>query len=215
MIVRGFRAGLLAAGAVGIGGVPVAAHITPVVVLQKQADVVRATMPTAASFFLTDVKVERADAERIKAAGDFTLEDEAVKFYSGRNAEGRTVGVVLFPQLNTPHGPLEVGLTIDSSGAIASVAVTRVTAEAKPWVEQVIRSGGLARFNGVAHAEKVVSALDVETLHLDRMPAYFAGEVATAVAHGLVLYQILYAPSTPSGSPGEATANFLPPVVVE
>jgi hypothetical protein len=201
--------------AVALAGVSVLAHITPVVVLEKQADVIRSTLAGATGYFVTEVRIGRDDLARIRAAGHFTPQDENVKFYSGKDAQGQTVGVVLFPQLDTPHGPIEIGLTVDPGGAVVSVRVTRATAETKPWVEQVIRSGGLDRLRGVEHAADAASALDVGTLHLDSMPAYFADVIATAVAHGLVLYRTLYAPSTPSAAHGGTPANFLPRVTVE
>ncbi len=167
------------------------AHITPVVVLHKQADVIRARLPDATGFFVTDVAIGREDLQRIKDTGHFTPEAAKVKFYSGKNAQGAPVGVVLFPQLDTPHGPLEIGLTLGADGRVTSVVVTRATVESKPWIERVVRAGVLKRFQGLAPGGDAHQA--VAAVKLGGRPGYFVDAIATAVQHGLALYGALYA----------------------
>jgi len=119
-----------------------ARHPTPTVVMVKQTDLLRAALggSGAKQFFVRKVTIGKDDLARIRREVDFSPEDPDLSFYLGKDATGRLVGVTLFPQVNTMHGPLEVGLTLKPDGSIASVAVTRATVETKPWVEEAIAS---------------------------------------------------------------------------
>ncbi len=168
-------------------------HITPTVVLQKQADMIRATVPDATQFFLKTVDVGRADFEKIRAEGDFEPEDDAFKFYYGKDASGNVTGVVLFPQVNNQHGPLEVGLSMTPDGAIREAVVTKATVETKPWVLAATKTGLMKRFEGMRPGDDPMSALDAASAsELGEMPTYMAKVTAKAVARGLVLYHVLY-----------------------
>lgn len=201
---RGRRIGrLVGAGALALL-LPLVAgaaeHITPTVVLRKQADVIRSTLPDATQFFLKTVQIGSRDLSRIQEAADFEPEDPRVKFYYGQTGSGDLVGVVLFPQVNTQHGPFEVGLTLGPGGKILDVAPTKATVETKPWVEKAVRTGFLDDFKGLSAGQKPDRAL--QTLHaadIGDMPTFAGEELAEAVEHGLALYQVLYAGSS-SGS---------------
>ncbi len=168
-------------------------HITPTVVLQKQADVIRTTVPDAKQFFLKTVKVGKADFTRIHSEGGFDAEEDEVKFYYGSDASGELAGVVVFPQVNTQHGPLEVGLTMRPDGTIRDAVVTKATVETKPWVLTAIKTGLMNKFEGMRAGDDPSAALrDVAPGEVGKMPSYMAGVVAEAVERGLVLYDVLY-----------------------
>ena len=99
----------LAAAALGAAG-----HPTPKVVLVKHADFIRQTLPGARQYFVRTVTIGKEDLATIRQASDFTPDDPDVQFYLGQGDGGTTVGVVLFQQIDTPHGPIEVGLTLRS-----------------------------------------------------------------------------------------------------
>ena len=61
----------------------------------------------------------------------------------------RAVGVTLFQQVDTPHGPIEVGLTFGPDGALTSADVTTATVETKPWVQEATASGLMKGFAGL------------------------------------------------------------------
>lgn len=169
-------------------------HITPTVVLHKQADVIRETLPHANAFFLRTVEIGRAELESIRREGDFTPDDPSVKFYLGRGGNGELDGVVLFPQTNTQHGPFEVGLTIRSDGAIANVVVTKATVETKPWVLKALRAGLMDEFVGMTDPARAMDALNaISEDDLGHMPYYAATVIASTVRRGLILYGTLYA----------------------
>jgi hypothetical protein len=168
-------------------------HPTPTVVLVKQTDLIRRTLPGATQFFLRTVTVGKEDLARIRQEIDFTPEDPDVKFYLGKRANGDLAGVVFFPQVNTTHGPIEVGLTMNPDGTIAGAVVTKATVETKPWVEEAVATGLLDRFRGMRYGDKVESALDAAAPDgMGSMSNWEAEVITTAVHHGLVLYHDLF-----------------------
>ncbi len=175
---------LVVAGAV----VSVGAHITPGVILRRQADVIRETLPKAVKYAVTTVKIDKAQLQQLVDQGHFRPDTDRVKFYTGRDQSGALVGTVVFPQFDTQHGPIEVGVTIDPQGALTSVLVTRATVEMKPWVLEVEKSRLLDALHGTkAGAEP----RRISEGHLGGMPGYMADAIATAAYRGLALYAVL------------------------
>ncbi len=179
-------------------------HITPTVVLRKQADVIRATLPGASHFFVKTVQIGRGDLARIEREGGFKPEEPKVRFYYGQDGSGAMQGVVLFPQVNTQHGPFEVGLTVAPDGTVLSARVTKATVETKPWVEKAIATGFLADFHGLAPGQPTDRAVRrLQAGDIGRMPTFAGEEIAAAVQHGLALYNVLYGvPSDGAGGDG-------------
>lgn len=189
------RAAALVLAVCGIAAAPSAPrHITPTVVMRKQADVIRTTLPDATEFFVKSVKVGQGDYRRLSEGG-VRLDDQDVKFYYGKDASGTVRGIVLFPQINTQmHGPVEVGLTLDPDGTVRSVVTTKATVETKPWVQAAEASGILPRFVGMKPGASTERALQgVSKASVGNMPYYMAGQIAQAVSRGLMLYETLYA----------------------
>ncbi len=181
--------------AVAAFAVGTAAHPTPKVVLVKHADFIRQTIADATQYFVRTVTIGKQDLAAIRRSGDFTPDDPDVQFFLGQGEGGKTVGVALFQQINTPHGPIEVGLTFDPKGAIASAVVTTATVETKPWVQEATGTGLMKRFVGMQKGDDTRRAL--QDVHgLGGMPEYMAELIATAVGRGLVLYGTLYKEST-------------------
>jgi hypothetical protein len=177
----------LAAAALGT-----AAHPTPKVVLVKHADFIRQTLPGARQYFVRDVTIGKQDLAAIRQASDFTPADPDVQFFLGQKEGGAAVGVVLFQQVDTPHGPLEVGLTFGPDGAVAHAMVTTATVETKPWVQEAVASGLMDKFVGMHEGDDPRKALQSVAGKLGGMPEYMAELIATAVGRGLVLYATLY-----------------------
>jgi hypothetical protein len=170
-----------------------ARHPTPTVVLVQQADLIRTTLDGAQQFFLRKVTIGKEDLVTIRKEVDYSPEDPDVKFYLGKDADGKPKGVVLFPQVNTTHGPLEIGLTMTPDGAIANATVTKATVETKPWVSEAVASGLLQRFKGMRYGDDIGSALkQVPAAKIGQMPYWEAQVIATAVHHGVVLYHVLF-----------------------
>ncbi len=166
------------------------AHPSPKVVLVKHADFIRQTIP-AKGYFVRTVTIGKADLAAIRKASDYTPDDPDVQFFLGQDGDGRTIGVALFQQVDTPHGPIEVGLTFGPDGAIANAVVTTATVETKPWVQEAIASGFMKGFVGMRQGDDPRKALSGNQ-RLSAMPQYMAELITTAVGRGLVLYGTLY-----------------------
>ena len=168
-----------------------ARHPTPTVVLIKQVELIRSTLDGAKNFFVRKVTIGKDDLARIRKEVDFSPEDPDLSFYLGKNEQGKLVGLVLFPQVNTIHGPLEVGLTLHPDGTVANVAVTKATVETKPWVEEAVASGLLQRFKGMRYGDDVKRALGSQG-QMGQMPYWEGQVIAAAVQQGLVLHHTLF-----------------------
>ena len=170
-----------------------ARHPTPSVVLVKQTDLIRTTLEGATQFFVRKVTIGKDDLARIRKEVDFSPEDPSVPFYLGKTAEGGLAGVVLFPQVNTIHGPIEVGLTMGPDGRIASAIVTKATVETRPWVEEAASAGLMKRFQGMKYGDDVKQALEpLSPGKIGQMPYFEAQVIAATVRQGLVLYHLLF-----------------------
>jgi hypothetical protein len=178
--------------ALAVAALGATAHPTPKVVLVKHADFIRQTLGGAKQYFVRTVSIGKQDLTAIRQASDFTPADPDVQFYLGQGEGGTTVGVVLFEQVDTPHGPLEVGLTFAPNGAVAHAMVTTATVETKPWVQEAIASGLMDKFVGMREGDDPRKALQSLAGKLGGMPEYMAELTATAVGRGLVLYGTLY-----------------------
>jgi hypothetical protein len=177
----------LAAAALGAGG-----HPTPKVVLVKHADFIRQSLSGATQYFVRTVSIGKGDLAAIRKASDFTPSDPDVQFYSGQSQDGKTVGVTLFQQVDTPHGPLEVGLAFGPDGALTRADVTTATVETKPWVQEATGTGLMRRFAGLRQGDDPRKALEDANGRLKGMSEYIAELIATAVGRGQVLYATLY-----------------------
>jgi hypothetical protein len=169
-----------------------AAHPSPKVVFVKHADYIRQTLSGAKQYFVRTVDIGKQDLAAIRRHADYTPDDPNVQFYLGQGESGAAVGAVLFQEVDTPHGPLEVGLTFDPRGAVSRAAVTTATVETKPWVQQAIGTGLMDKFTGMKEGDDPRKALDGVQGKLNGMPEYMAELIATAVGRGMVVYATLY-----------------------
>jgi hypothetical protein len=169
-----------------------AAHPSPKVVLVKHADYIRQTLAGAKQYFVRTVDIGKQDLAAIRQKSDYPPDDPDVQFYLGQGDGGAPVGVVLFQQVDTPHGPLEVGLTFGADGAISRAAVTTATVETKPWVQEAIATGLMDQFTGMKPGDDPAKALGQVQGKLGGMPQYMAELIATAVGRGMTLYATLY-----------------------
>jgi hypothetical protein len=167
-------------------------HPTPVVKLVEHADAIRQSLKGADRFFLHTVTIGKNDLATIRRSVDYTPDDPDVKFYVGKKSDGSDVGVVLFAQANTVHGPVEVALAMTPDHKIGKVTVTRATVETKPWVQEAIATGFLNDMRGLSATDNPGSAVTPLKGTLGAMPYFEAEVIAAAVKRGLVLYGVLY-----------------------
>ena len=175
-------------------GIPMLAlsHPTPVVKLVEHADAIRQSLKGADRFFLHTVTIGKNDLATIQQAVKFIPDDPDVQFYVGKQGDGTDVGVVLFAQANTVHGPVEVALAMTPDRKIEKVTVTRATVETKPWVQEAIASGFLDHMLDSLARHARFDAVTPLRGKLGAMPYFEAEVIAAAVKKGLVLYGVLY-----------------------
>lgn len=100
---------------------------------------------------------------------------------------------MLFPQVNTQHGPLEVGLTLAPDGSLSRVVVTKATVETKPWILEAVKTGFLGEFEGARIGERSPQALaKLEGAKPGKLPEWMGKVAVRAVDQGAVLYNTLY-----------------------
>jgi hypothetical protein len=175
-------------------GIPMLAlfHPTPVVKLVEHADAIRQSLKGADRFFLHTVTIGRNDLATIRHSVSYTPDDPNIQFYVGKQGDGTDVGVVLFAQANTVHGPVEVALAMTPDRKIGKVTVTRATVETKPWVQEAIATGFLDDMRGLSTTDNPGTAVTPLKAKLGAMPYFEAEVIAAAVKKGLVLYGVLY-----------------------
>ena len=170
-----------------------AMHITPTVVLKKKSEVIRQALGDASAFFVKEIPLSKAERKALEKRAGFSRKAREVKFYLGRDDSGALKGVVIFPVINTQHGPIEVGVAFSPEGTITRVVATKATVETKKWVLEAERTGFLADFAGMKPGDDTSRALArVREAGLGKMPSYFAGIIARAVNQGLVVYGDLF-----------------------
>ena len=179
----------LALAALALGAT---AHPTPKVVLVKHADFIRQSITGARQYFVRTVRIGKEDLAAIHKAGDFTPADPDAQFFLGQGDGDAPLGVALFQQVDSPHGPIEVGLTLGPDGALAHAVVTTATVETKPWVQEALASGLMDKFVGMRQGDDPRKAVAAVGGKLGGMPEYMAELIATAVGRGLVMYGTLY-----------------------
>ena len=176
-----------------LAGLATLLHITPTVVLVKREDAVRRLLPDATQFTALEVHLSNADAHRLSEAAHWSPSEGLVTFYTGAQA-GRAVGALMFIRVDTPHGPIEVAVGLVSPGTVSGVAVTKATAETKPWVLEALRAGLLDQYAGVG-PDRAPNGEAAIRSKVGALPAFIAGSVDKAVRRALAAYRLFYRPS--------------------
>ncbi|HJQ66143.1 MAG TPA: hypothetical protein VJ816_07185 [Gemmatimonadales bacterium] len=176
-----------------LAGLATLLHITPTVVLVKREDAVRRLVPEATAFTAREVRLSTADARRLSAAANWSPSEGIVTFYTGAR-DTRPVGALTFIRVDTPHGPIEVAVGLDTNGSVRGVAVTKVTVETKPWTLAALRAGLLDQYAGVGPGRAPNGQAAIRS-KVGALPAFIAGEVDKAVTRALAAYRLFYRPS--------------------
>jgi hypothetical protein len=167
-----------------------ALHITPTVILVPRPEAVTRLAPGADAFFAREMHLSHADAHRLHAEVDWSPDDGVLTFYTAQRG-GSAVGAFLFVRVDTPHGPLEVAVGFDPTGAVRRVEVTKATVETKPWVLEALGAGLTAVYAGLRPGAAPAGATVVRA-KVGALPAYMAEEVDKGVARALAAYGAFY-----------------------
>ena len=166
-------------------------HITPVVVLVKRPDAVRALLPGADAYVAREVHLSAADAHRLHEAVDWSPDDGVLVFYGGM-AGSTSMGALEFVRVDTPHGPIEVAVGFTPQGAVRGVVVTKATVEMKPWVLEAVAAGFTDQYRGLKPAGAAPAGSAAIAGRAGNLAAYVAGEVDKGVARALASYGAFY-----------------------
>jgi len=165
-------------------------HITPTVTLVDRAEVVSRLLDGSDRFTVREVHLSSADERRLHDAAGWTPSDDVITFYLGKHAD-QVEGVLVFMRVDSPHGPVEVAVGFDTTGAIRGVVVTKATVETKPWVVEALRAGLTDHYRGLAPDASPAGAAAVKG-KVGAMPAYMAELVDRGVAHAGAAYRLFY-----------------------
>jgi len=166
-------------------------HITPVVVLVKRPDAVRALLPGADAYTAREVHLSATDAHRLHEAVDWSPEDGVLVFYEG-TAGSTWVGTLEFVRVDTPHGPIEVAVGLTPQGVVRGVVATKATVEMKPWVLEAVAAGLTDHYRGLKPGGEAPRGAAAVTSRVGNLAAYVAGEVDKGVARALASYGAFY-----------------------
>ena len=165
-------------------------HITPTVVLVKRPDAVSRLLANADRFASREIHLSGSDARRLREATGWEPADGVLTFYLGRRQESIT-GVLLFVRVDSPHGPTEVAVGFDPTGAIRGVEVTKATVETKPWVMEALRAGLTDQYRDRGSAPAPDGAAAVKG-RVGTMAQYMAELVDKGVRNATAAYQLFY-----------------------
>ena len=173
-------------------------HITPIVVLVKRPDAVRALLPGADAYVAREVHLSGTDAHRLHETVDWSPEDGVLVFYGG-TAGSTSVGALEFVRVDTPHGPIEVAVGFTPQGAVRGVVVTKATVEMKPWVLEAVAAGLTDHYRGLRPGGApggapggVPGGAAGIAGRAGNLAVYVAGEVDKGVARALAAYGAFY-----------------------
>lgn len=165
-------------------------HITPTVVLVKRPDAVQRLLPAADTYSSRELQMSERDAQRLHEAVDWSPADGVLTFYTGTGA-GAPVGSLTFVRVDSPHGPLEVGVGFTAGGVVRGVVVTKATVETKPWVLEALRAGLTDHYAGLKPGEVPGGAAALKG-RVGSLADYMADQVDKGVARALAAYGAFY-----------------------
>jgi hypothetical protein len=165
-------------------------HITPTVILVQRRDAVAHLLPGAERFTARELHLSSADSRTLHNAVGWEPPDGVVTFYVGRRQDAVT-GSLMFIRVDSQHGPLELAIGFEPSGAIRGVNVTKATVEMKPWVQEALRAGLTDAYRGLAPGRAPAGAGKVKD-QVGAMPAYMAELVDKGVMHAATAYRLFY-----------------------
>ena len=181
----------LTVSALGVlAGSEALAHVNPAVKLMSDRDAMAAVLPLAREFSWTDVKPTAAQRETIRKQWGWTMHERSFRVYSGRDAQGRPAGSVVFVTEPTLHGPVRVAAGLDMAGKLVGAAVVEVSEETYPWVKPLIVDDFTRAFLGRdARGDFAVAGLPGAGRQR-RMQEFYARLIAGLLKRAAVLYEV-------------------------
>ncbi|MFQ5670129.1 MAG: hypothetical protein ACE5HD_06375 [Acidobacteriota bacterium] len=203
-----YRATLVLA-LLGAGLIPARAHLSPTVVLVKKKEVLGQLLPGAETFQGRELLLSRTEIKSLSETSGLHLSREPVRFYRGEDAGGVLLGTVLFTVGDSVHGPVEVAVALDGSGAVIGFQVTRCSAEVLPWVRTVQRTKVLEPIIGTGAGEaRGPEDLPLGDLApLTSMARFYARVIREGIFKALALSRWIRPPDDPRSGSGLPMVN--------
>ena len=165
------------------------AHITPPVVLASDREAVIALTEGARRFFVRDVRLTDADRQALRTEWGWTPEDEAYRFYVGRDEHGRLISSVVFLTEVTVHGPVRVAVGVAPGSKVKGAVIVEVTEETYGWVKPLIDENLSREYSGLDVTAKFGVSERLTKASLHPMSHFYGEVVASLIKRGLVLYE--------------------------
>jgi Na+-translocating ferredoxin:NAD+ oxidoreductase RnfG subunit len=165
------------------------AHITPPVVLTSDREAVIALTAGARRFFVRDVRLTDLDRQALRTEWGWTPEDEAYRFYVGRDEQGRLISSVVFMTEVTVHGPVRVAVGVAPGSKVKGAVVVEVTEETYGWVKPLIDENLSGEYSGLDVTGKFGVNERFTKARLNPMSHFYGEVVASLIKRGLVLYE--------------------------
>jgi hypothetical protein len=173
---------------------PVAAHITPAVVLVSDREALVGLLSGATRFFVREVRLSGDERRAIRERTQWTPDEDFHRFYIGRDAAGGLVAAAVFLTEFTIHGPVRVAVAMAPDGRIRGARVIELTEETYVWVKPLLDADFTGRFAG--HGAGAAAGA---TPGGDPMTQFYAQVIASLVQRAVVLVDVAVR------APGRAT----------
>jgi hypothetical protein len=171
---------------------PVAAHVTPPVILMSDRDAVVSLLSGARRFFVREATLTPEQRQAVATRSGWNPDDRFYRFYLGRDDGGRLVGAMIFLTEYTVHGPVRVAVGLGPDGKVRGAAVVELTEETYPWIKPLLDRNFTRDYVGLdARATFGLKQTGVSDM------AHFYGEVvATLIRRAALLYELALDPSS-------------------
>jgi len=177
------RRSLFAAAAVVVGAATASAHITPPVVLVSDRDALVELLAGARRFFVREVRLSSRERAAIKTRTSWAPDEELLRFYLGRDGEGRLVSAATFVTEYTVHGPVRVAVALGADGRVRGATVVELTEETYGWVKPLLDRDFTRRFAGQPAGARLAPPAG-----LNEMSHFYAEVIASLVQRAALLF---------------------------
>lgn len=172
-----------------LGLTTASAHITPPRVLLSDAAARQVLVPEARSFTVRELRLLSADRRAIRQQWGWIPDETRYDLHEGRDAQGRTVGTVVFLGEITIHGPVRIAVGIGADGKIAGARVVGVSEESHVWVKPLVDRDFPNQFNGQTSHGDFRAGPKADKMVRESMAKFYAEILANLVQRGAILYE--------------------------
>lgn len=168
---------------------PGQAHIFPPRILLQDAAAVRLLLPEAQTFTRTDIKLSTDQRRDVKKAVSWNPDQKVYKVFSGRDAQGRDLGRVVFMGDMTIHGMVQIAVALDPANKVKGAAIVAITDEAYGWVKPLVEQNFIAQFIGKSPSDSYIEG-DRVAARRGSMQKFYGQVLATLVQRSAMVCHV-------------------------